>query len=141
MNRAARNSINPTRLGLLLAVVSLAACQGTLLGPELHGVWGGEHVLVTVTDSGATLVFDCASGTMSQRPDPDDDHRFDVPGTWIPGTPVFRDGQEPDIRPARYRGRIDGRTMRFTITLTASGQLLTAYQATLGEEPNLVHCQ
>src|SRR4051812_11658831 len=42
-------------------------------GPVRTGAWGGEHISMNVTDSGATLQLDCAHATIDQpmRADPD----------------------------------------------------------------------
>ena len=125
---------------ITIVVATLTACLKTLTGPELHGEWGGEHVRVTVTEIGAMLSFDCASGTMDARPDPGESGRFDVPGTWTRGQPVFMVGQEPAPQPARYIGRIMGRTIQFTITILETEETIGVYEATLGREPELYFC-
>ena len=92
------------------------------------------------TEIGAMLSFDCASGTMDARPDPGESGRFDVPGTWTRGQPVFMVGQEPAPQPARYIGRITGRTIQFTITILETDETIGVYEATLGREPELYFC-
>jgi hypothetical protein len=37
-----------------------------------NGAWGGEHIRMEVTDSGADIEFDCARGSISQRLELDD---------------------------------------------------------------------
>src|SRR5216117_3828977 len=50
-------------------------------GMVKEGVWGGPHILMEVTQSGATITYDCAVGTIDQRIQLDSDGRFDVRGT------------------------------------------------------------
>lgn len=62
-----------TRFLSLLAVVlclSLAACGGgggggtAIVLPTLTGIWGGQHIGLTISDTGANLAYDCAHGTI-----------------------------------------------------------------------------
>ena len=53
-----------------------------------NGVWGGEHIRMEVTDSGADIEFNCARGTISQRLAVDAQGRFRLPGTYKAETPA-----------------------------------------------------
>lgn len=53
-------------LGLLLLVASMG-CDGLPGGPspsELTGVWGGDHISLTISQTGSHLEFDCAHGEL-----------------------------------------------------------------------------
>ena len=64
-------------LVLIIASVGLACTrqmkasrpeQSSRAGPAKalpNGVWGGEHIRMDVTDSGADIEFDCARGTVT----------------------------------------------------------------------------
>jgi hypothetical protein len=124
-----------------MLAAGLSGCGDFLTGPELHGVWGGRSVQVTVSADGAVLVHDCAAGTMDARPDPDDDGRFMVTGTRTPGVGLpFPVDDPPQPRPARYEGRISGKTMTFSVTFTDTGDFVATYEATRGQEADLFFC-
>ncbi len=53
-----------------------------------NGVWGGEHIRMDVTDSGADIEFDCARGSISQRLVLDAQGRFKLQGTYKAETPA-----------------------------------------------------
>jgi len=126
----------------VLAVLLLGAgCRGSLLGPELIGAWGGEHVSLTVVRDGATVEYDCAHGTLAQPVVPDPRGNFDVLGAHVfeHGGPV-QEGEIPDEHPARYRGWTNGRWMTLRVTLTDTGQLLGPYELRKGEQALLYKC-
>ena len=49
-----------------------------------NGAWGDDHVVLTVTDNGGRVEFDCAHGTLDHPLRLDDRGRFSVPGTFVP---------------------------------------------------------
>src|ERR1700730_845698 len=57
---------------VLFVAIVLAACSNSssVTGPKdgkvRPGIWGGDHVGVTVTETGSTLEYDCAAGTIDQ---------------------------------------------------------------------------
>lgn len=102
------------------------------------GDWGGEHVVLRVHDTGASVEFDCARGSLRGPLALDDDGRFDVAGTLVrEGGPVVP-GRE-DAQDVRYKGRTDGRTMELEVA-RPDGERIGAYQLRLGEKPRLVKC-
>ena len=48
----------------VIALLFAAACTDPLTSADLLGEWGGEHIGLTVLAAGATLEYDCASGTI-----------------------------------------------------------------------------
>ena len=121
---------------LVLAGVLLSGCRDELVP---SGAWGGEHVVLTVTDNGGRVEFDCAHGTLDHPLQLDDRGRFSVAGTYVPehGGPV-RAGEVPESRPARYQGRLDGQKLEFTMTVEGhTGQVFTV---ALGKGPKLTKC-
>jgi hypothetical protein len=81
--------------------------------------WGGDHVRMDETASGAELEFDCATGTIAE-PLPQADGTFSLKGTFTPE----RGGPTPDGEPSRinatYSGAIKDDTMSLRIVLTGS---------------------
>jgi hypothetical protein len=106
-----------------------------------NGVWGGPHIIMEVTESGATITYDCAHGTIDQRIVSDRDGRFELQGTHVreAGGPVRSDHQ-PDSHPARYAGRVEGKTMTLTVMLTDTKESAGTFSLTYGEQPELTRC-
>jgi hypothetical protein len=105
------------------------------------GVWGGEHIRLQVTESGASIEYDCAHGTINQPLTLDGQGRFEVTGTHTRehGGPVRRD-DVPDSYPARYTGRVEGQTMTLTVTLSDAGTDVGTYTLTQGSEGRIRKC-
>lgn len=132
---------------ILFVAIALAACSDSspVAGPKdgkvRPGIWGGDHVGVTVTETGGTLEYDCAAGTIDQPFMLDAAARFDLVGTHVRGHGgPARDGEEPDRHPARYTGRIDGGTMTLTVTMTDLNQPVGTFTLTVGASPRIVRC-
>ena len=99
--------------------------------------WGGDHIEMQTTASGARVEFDCAHGTIDERLAPDSQGTFTLKGTFTPEThgPVRDDGPGP--AKATYSGRItrdsmtlhvviagdEGPARDFTLTRNRSGRL------------------
>ena len=106
------------------------------------GVWGGAHIALTVTDEGARISFDCASGEIATPLVTDDEGRFAIEGVLVAerGGPVRSDA-EPERKAARYSGRVTGRTMNLDVTLIEPTQRIGSYVLELGREPHLTKCR
>src|SRR5437764_14800124 len=81
----------------------LAGCNSPIQ-PDTRpavGVWGGAGVRIDVSESGAAVEYDCASGTIDQPIVADAHGRFSVRGTHVRehGGPVRVD-ETPDRPPA-----------------------------------------
>jgi hypothetical protein len=74
------------------------------------GTWAGEHIVMDVRVSGATVEFDCAHGTLDAPLALDSGGRFDVSGSFTPerGGPTRGDSASRAV-PARYTGSLDAR--------------------------------
>jgi hypothetical protein len=122
---------------LVLAGVLLSGCRNESVP---NGAWGGDHVVLTVTDNGGRVEFDCAHGTLDHPLQVDERGRFSVAGTFVPehGGPV-RPGEVPESRPARYQGRLDRQKLEFTVT-TEGHTGSEPFTVTLGKGPKLTKC-
>ena len=102
------------------------------------GVWGGDHSRLTVSETAATIEFDCAHGTLDVPLAVDRDGHFDVGGVFVRehGGPIRVD-EVLDQEPARYVATIDGRTMILTVT---SSQPVGTFTLVLGQAARLVKC-
>jgi hypothetical protein len=104
--------------------------------------WGGDHVRLEVTASGAELEFDCATGTISE-PLPHAEGDFSLNGTFTPerGGPT-RDGETSRIN-ATYSGTIKNDTMSLRVLLTGQDhdREVGTYSLTKGRSVNLMKCR
>ena len=107
--------------------------------PTLQGVWGGDHIGLTITAYGAVLDYDCAAGTIDQVFAPDAAGHFDLLGTWYFTPPVVFENWQPDLRPARYTGVLTGKSITMTVVRLDDGMTLT-YQLTQNAIPGVRHC-
>lgn len=117
------------------------ANTGTKTGPILPSEWGGLHMGMVVLAGGATIEYDCATGTIDEPLTVDASGRFDVRGTHSRGHggPVLI-GETPERRPARYSGSTDGNSMTLSVTLTESGQVLGPFTLARGASPAVLKC-
>ena len=129
------------RLTFLVASL-LAACTGARATTELpRGQWGGEHVSMAVTATGASLEFDCAHGTVDEAPLLGAQGQFNLRGAYVRGHggPIRQDEPE-DRHPAQYSGQLQGPRVRLSIRLTDDGTQIGPFEAVLGQPPRLFKC-
>jgi len=126
---------------LLFFWITFVGCAGSNCQTELIGVWGGDHIGMIVSDSSATIDYDCAHGTIDEPIITDDDGKFEVSGVHVfeHGGPIRID-EVPDEHPALYQGSIDGKVMTLKVTITDTGNEFGTFTLTLGEAPNVYKC-
>src|SRR3954466_4970262 len=96
-------------VALLLAAAYVTNAQRTT--PVAKGDWGGTGIAVTVTDTGATIQFDCASGMITNQLRVKKDGSFTAEGTLArngPG-PIRADSQATG-RAVICKGKVDRRS-------------------------------
>ncbi len=131
------------RRGILLiaAMISLSSCANGLGEKDLLGSWGGEHALLTLTESGGSMEYDCATGTVAADWAVTSDGQFSATGSFLAGHGGPIGWQEDTTsRPASYRGSIHGSVMQFTVTLTDSAQVLGNYLLRQGSNGSVFKC-
>jgi hypothetical protein len=120
----------------------IAACPVDIPPVVPDGNWGGEHMGMVVTDTGATIEYDCASGTIDEPLRLDASGAFAWRGTHVigHGGPIRQD-EQPDAHPAEYTGHADSRRMTITVRLT-DGTAFTpqTFALTLGTNPRVFKC-
>jgi len=118
-----------------------AAGSGVSAELVAAGVWNGEHVILEVKEGGATVEFDCAHGFIKQPVSLDKAGRFNVRGAFAfeQGGAVTPGGAGGE-RPARYAGRVEGRRMTLTVTLTDNNQVVDTFTLTRGGEYQVTKC-
>src|SRR6266704_6162361 len=132
-------------VALIFSPVRLLALSGALLQAAIptasnhkdiaSGTWGGEHVILNVSKSGAEVEFDCAHGQITQAIALDKHGDFKATGTFTPehSGPVRRDEDTPPT-PATYAGHVDGDSMNLTVTLGKEN--IGTFTLILGAHPN-----
>jgi hypothetical protein len=128
----------------MVALTCGAACARNAVRPSLtlDGQWGGEHVVLTSSESATHLEFDCAHGDLSSRIKTDSQHRFNLAGTFVRerGGPVRRDAAV-DSHSASYEGSVLADTMTLTVRLTDSGEPIGTFTLEHGVAGRLVKCR
>jgi hypothetical protein len=104
------------------------------------GLWGGTHIILNVTNDGATVAMDCARGTINQPMEMDGTGHFDVKGTFIAESPgPTRPGGETG-RSVRYSGAVKGKSMTLTIVPTGTDETLGTFTLTQGKQGRIWKC-
>lgn len=136
--------MNTVRIGHTVCAlfIALAACR-TATGPDAvitSGTWGGDHALLEVTSTRASIEFDCAHGTLPV-PLALDRGTFDVMGDYVQehGGPI-RSDETTVPQPARYNGSVNGTTMTLRVALTTTGQEIGTYTLTRGSSGRVFKC-
>lgn len=106
------------------------------------GAWGGQHISMQVSESSATIEFDCAHAQIDGPLVTDRRGRFDLKGTYARehGGPV-RDNEQSAGQPARYTGWTDGKKMTLTVTLAGQKEAIGTFNLARGTEGRLFKCR
>jgi hypothetical protein len=125
----------------VLLILGAVGCMAPEVPSLVEGSWGGQHIGMVATETGASLDFDCAVGTIGEAIQPDEDGDFSVTGVQFPGHggPI-RVGETIESHPARYEGNVRGDEMSLTITLTDSDTEVGSYTLVADNPPNITKC-
>jgi hypothetical protein len=130
----------PMRLfAFALAAVALRGCDSAAgpAGPLVEGTWGGSNAGLIASDTSAHVHIGCTVGDTKSAILTGPDGRFDVSGLYnVTAYPVYRG---PD-HPARFSGRINGRIMTLTVTLTDTAVTLGPVKLIYGTAPQMGPC-
>ncbi|HEV3063118.1 MAG TPA: hypothetical protein VGY48_33040 [Vicinamibacterales bacterium] len=125
------------------ALVAIEACGSSPSNPSppLTGMWGGDHIALTVADAGSHLEFDCAHGDITGMLTLDAGNQFNIQGTYIRehGGPI-RVGEVPDSHPAAYVGSVTGATMMLSVRLTDTNEVIGTFALSRGSAGRVVKC-
>jgi hypothetical protein len=126
---------------ILLLTFYFGGCAGSNSQVIQTGTWGGEHIGMIVSDSSATLDYDCAHGSIDEPIKVDDNGMFSVIGVHIfeKGGPI-RLGEIPDKHPAVYKGSIKEKEMTLIVKLTDTDAVFDTFYLALGAEPIIYKC-
>jgi len=105
------------------------------------GVWGGAHIRMSVTDTGARIEYDCATGTIDEPIVVGARGMFAAKGSFTPlhGGPR-RERSTAEGR-ARYVGRVTGDTMKLTVTLDTDKKPIGTFTLKRGSDVLLPECR
>ena len=133
--------MNHRLLAILLCASAAAGCRGAVEPAPVVGRWGGDHVSLVATESGGSLEYDCAHGTIRTPIRLDGLGRFQAGGHHVRGHggPVRQD-EVPDRHPAIYEGEVKGGTMRLRVQLPDLRQSLGPFVLRRDAEPRLLKC-
>jgi uncharacterized protein YceK len=126
---------------LLMIWIFYSGCSTSISQIDLTGKWGGEHIGIVVSDSSATLEYDCAHGIIDEPIIPDEEGKFEVSGVHVfeHGGPIRID-EIPDEHPALYKGYIVGNEMTLILVLTDTDTEIDTFSLTRGVEPLIYKC-
>ncbi len=114
----------------------------TKMSDSIIGVWSGRHITLEISENGADVEYDCATGKISKKIMPDKNHRFDVSGTYAEehGGPVRMDEQANGLA-VKYKGQIKGKKMTLTVVRADNKKPVGTFTLIFGREPTLVKCK
>jgi hypothetical protein len=126
---------------LLMVWIFYSGCSSSISQIDLKGKWGGEHIGIVVSDSSATLEYDCAHGTIDEPIIPDAEGKFEASGVHVfeHGGPI-RSDEIPDEHPALYKGHIVGNEMTFILIITDTDTEIGTFSLTRGVDPLIYKC-
>ena len=106
------------------------------------GVWGGQHIRLEVTASGATLEFDCGNSTIAEPIVLDRNGNFDVRGKYTPehGGPIRNDEESTSLS-VRYVGHASDKELTLTVTIPEKKETIGTYNLTHGSEGRVMKCR
>jgi hypothetical protein len=126
----------------LIATTVAMTCPADIPPRVPAGEWGGQHIGMVVSDTGAVIDYDCATGTITEPLALDASGNFDWRGVHIRGHggPVRAD-EVPDRHPARYTGHATATRMTITVMmLDATASEPQSYTLTRGGSASVFKC-
>jgi hypothetical protein len=135
--------VKPSNL-IVIGTALAVACGSSGPMPDAvpSGAWGGRHLALEVTESGATVELDCAHGTIGSALRLDAEGRLSVEGVYVQdhGGPD-REAEPEDAHPAVYSGRLDDDKLTITITLTDDGTTIGPFTVVRNAAARLYKCK
>ena len=135
------NSVRPANVNINRAPVNNNS-KTTRAPADLTGVWGGDHISMEITASGASIEYDCANGAISEKIVLDSAGHFEAHGSHSPehGGPS-RIEDEGRGQAATYRGTVTGDTMELTVILSKSNETVGKFTLTHGKSGRIRKCR
>jgi hypothetical protein len=110
-------------------------------GRMTKGTWGGNHISMEVTEEGAQIEYDCAHGTISEPLKVDSNGKFSAKGLHFRerGGPQ-RVGSEERGQPVVYSGTTNGKKATFTVTNSATEEVIGTFTLSHGKAGRVFKC-
>ena len=124
---------------LLLALLPFRARAGT----SVTGSWGGDHIALVATATGARVELDCGHGRSDEPLQANADGTFEARGTYVPEEGGPTDLSRPStarILVVLYKGWTDGGRMRLTVLVPETGREIGSFSLCSGCQPHLEKC-
>jgi len=136
------NTVRFLILPIVAAMVLQTLCSNTPMEQrKISGLWGGQGISMEATDSGATLDFDCASGTITEPILPDTAGKFSVKGRFARQRPgPTREDDNTEGQPASYSGVVNGENLTLTITLAKNSEKVGDFTLAHGKIGRIRRC-
>lgn len=132
------------RVGCVLAcsvVTGAATCPTEIPSRVPNGSWGGEHMALIVSDTGATIEYDCGAGTVTGPLMLDGSGNFDWRGVQYPGHGgPSRADEVPDAHPSRYTGRATSDQISIAVSVLDAAAPAQTFTLRRGATARLFRC-
>jgi len=127
---------------LLAATVGISTAMLPLHATdETANVWGGEHVAMELTGTGANLDFDCAEGTITEPLEVRHDGTFRVAGTYRRERPGPVIGNGNGAVPAVYVATMKGNAMELQVMLVKDNETVGTFKLSRGDPGHVMKCR
>jgi hypothetical protein len=108
---------------------------------DVPNMWGGEHVELEVTPTGANLDFDCAVGTIDHPLVLPAEGKFRATGTYTRERPGPVIGNSDQGAPAVYSGTVKAGAMHLEVRLVKNDELVGTYELVRGRSGQVMKCR
>ena len=105
-----------------------------------EGKWGGHHVRLEVSRSGAEFEFDCAHGRLS-GPLTLQNGRFAAAGTYVRESGPTRQDESGQGQRVFFKGEVEGSRMKLIFSLTEDFKEAETFTLTHGTDARLFKCK
>ncbi len=107
----------------------------------MAGEWGGAQAQMEITPDGARIELPCARAVITGPLEVDKSGRVDTSGSLIrEGSGAGAETDAGAGEPARFRGKLSGKTLTLTVTAEGSAQDLGTFKLTHGRSARLPKC-
>jgi hypothetical protein len=118
--------------------------SSTMVKQEQHrvttGNWGGQNIILDVTESDAKVQFSCSHGTIDEAIVLKDG-KFSAKGTFTrEGPGPLREDDPSTKQPAVYRGSVQDKIMTLTVTLTKTNEEAGSFTLEYGKPGRVRRC-
>jgi hypothetical protein len=127
---------------MLIAVFLAVAVFSQEPDNSAENTWGGEHIEMVTTASGAQIEFDCATGAINEPVPLKSTSDFQLKGTFTRehGGPV-RENEAPRVVSATYSGRIENGKMYLKISVAGKDAYEESFVLRQRQSGRLMKCR